>query len=697
MCSDATRLTTTRLGGSSGSAQAPRQWSDRGEPEGFCGVSEALSALVRGATLDPARTTTTRSEGGTVATWFQWAPSPSRKRDPVATWVRDHHLTLAGLSPRTRTSASVALFLCAVSSGLLLAHWYADQSARSDVEVSTARLAASVVLAYAGHVLAALALCVGSTLIAVASLSPQWRMPRLTQLLLSWVAINLIAGPLIYAGQGLATIPSALATLSRLTSWIALLTVLVVTARCMARRPPRSMLMALTFLLPFVAAAINTIVIGAVRGWGIGKFPYQPMYVSSRFLLWYLAFTVLPVIVLWLTVEGLRLNRDVGVRLVTLARVTPRRVALLAGAKVAIVVLLLAAVPGTLTDAAGQNGLSILSVLTCLPLALGLVVVLALENRWQLQERSFEHASRLLVVMAAAWCSVWAVSYGLATLFLMLVLRPLNLIGYLICSVVAVLAVTGRILIRRRWVVGCFAVALAATLSVLPSLGMDPTITFPVSVEDLLGTLATTVGWFSGVSSVLLPVAVLVCVLLWRRDLIVAAVIVVLASAWVALSARLEPLALDLALCVLIVLAAYWSAQRSVRTLAVQELALLALVVGSIAYAPLMTSLLPGAAVDILKPLVFVAPIVLMFTLDAPMLNERGPTRRIRVLGVIGGACFLSGVALSWSISADAEDAFAFVELGKGLFTLPMALALVVLSSSALRNLEGGPGVPAAN
>ena len=651
-------------------------------------VSTMLPASRRGATVDATRTTTWPGRGIEVASRFGWAPPRIPKSEIAVRWVSEHRLHLTGLTVRTRLSASLALIVCAATSLVLVVYWHLAQTTGPLDDISTARLVALVVTSYLGYVLVALALSLGSSLIAVASISSRWRLPRLTQLLLAWVAINLIAGPIVYAEQGLALAPPAVAALGRLPAWSALVAVLVVTFRCLAGRPPRPVVIALTFFSPFAAVVLNATLVGAVRGWGIGEFPYQPVFVSTKFVLWYLPLTVLPVIVIWLTVEGLRMNRDIGVRMITRIRVTPGRMAVFACAKITVLMVILLALPGSVVEAAHRSGISMVTLLACLLLGLVVLVVLALEDRWHLEEKSFGQAARLLVLIAAAWCAVWAVSYGVASLSWVLLRQPLNLAGYLALGFVAALMVVHRFPALLRWVLWGLAVALVAVLSSLPGLVTQPVFISADLADGLQPMLDETVSWLSWTSSILLPVGVLVGALLFRRDLTSAALIVVFASAWVAISADLTPLALDLALTVPILAAAFWRSPKRASVLTVHELALLTIVMFGIAYAPLLSALLPGPVLDILKPLAFVAPVVLLFTMDAGLFNTPGPSRRMRVLGATGGACFLLGVALSWVLVRDAEDAFAFIDLGKGLFTVPMALVLVVLTSSTLRKMQ---------
>ena len=133
----------------------------------------------------------------------------------AAAWVNEHRLRLTGLTARTKLSASLALFVCAMTCVTLVAHWYLGRRADA-LALSPSWVVASVITQYVGYVLVALAFSVGSSLIAVASFSSRWRLPRLTQLLLAWIAVSLIAGPIVYAEQGLALATPAVAALGRL-------------------------------------------------------------------------------------------------------------------------------------------------------------------------------------------------------------------------------------------------------------------------------------------------------------------------------------------------------------------------------------------------------------------------------------------------------------------------------------------------
>jgi hypothetical protein len=339
--------------------------------------------------------------------------------------------------------------------------------------------------------------------------------------------------------------------------------------------------------------------------------------------------------------------------------------------------------------------------LLVLPFAAATFWILSREERLGLRERSYAQGA---VGLAVAFLSVLAptVVYGLYMEGLLFGGNPLQLLGGACVLIVAMLLWRSR----RRWdwrrtIALCSAAALLA--SCLPLLAyldlVGPVVARTREVVQrqlwassdqflsgrfLIGSLIAALTAFMVVltrPALRQPALFVLAVVLWGVP-----TFVLPRLGW---PLEINPIAFDvvLSVCIALFLLAWWRGwQASVRP---AELALLLVVTSAVIYAPVLKGFLDPVWWEVFLPFAFIAPAVTQLTLDVAPLNANGTGRERRIFATIGAMCLAFGLVIITLMArgpAYSLSLFTYlVDLGSGLSTIPFAVLLVAITSTALQ------------
>ncbi len=254
------------------------------------------------------------------------------RADDALRWLDARHLKLRGLDRRTRWAVIVGLVTAAIAAVVMIITSLGGPTlANKPCQLSRAGLRQAI--GAAGVAVGSSAL--GLVLIAGSGAVAPWRLPRTR-----FVAVLLI--PLLLALVALITFPVtgsgwAFVTKSHIRAvwpFLALMVLLMIMVATRLRGPRSATATALTVLVGFAGF------VGYVLGtWAsLGACPAALVTGDSLALIGFFAMVGIPVLLIWLGVEGLRLSSTIGAH--ALGRFSERRLlSVLLAVKVAVIVI----------------------------------------------------------------------------------------------------------------------------------------------------------------------------------------------------------------------------------------------------------------------------------------------------------------------------------------------------------------------
>ena len=535
--------------------------------------------------------------------------------------------------------------------------------------------------------MAVVSTALGLVLIAGAGAVAPWRLPRTR-----FVGVLLI--PLLLALVALVTFPVTgsgwtFVTKSHIRAvwpFLALVVLLMIMVATRLRGPRSAAASVLTVLVGF--AGFVGYVLGTVASLGIC--PASMVTGDNLALIGFFAMVGVPVLLIWLGVEGLRLSSNIGAQALTRFSEGTLLSVLLA-VKVAVLVtagllIMLRRAPGWLAVLSPGR----------LALAIAVVVVLLIMTLLTREERiigsgpdDFTTVSRGFALLVAMTL-VTIPAYGVIGMLAALPGRPALALALIITVVVAVLA--GLLLRRRSPLAGIVVIVVGAVSSyalLLWSYAHSGQFQLPALFAS--GVTQRRLGLLLGIPLALGLVGV---VLLLRRRryrghrvFFVALLVWVLVTTALPLLVTSHPgtnaIAVDVVATAAILVLAITIRLGWQQSVSAYELVLLLITTTVVVEGPVLISALPPSWNTPLLIFAFLIPAIAALTVEAGALSDTSD-RRERVLTRVGIICLSYGLA--GILASTALNPLQFLQQSAGLMNgvsaLPFAVVLVAVMSA---------------
>ncbi len=616
-------------------------------------------------------------------------------RERGSGWLRRHHLSLHGFTRRDRFVVLIGVLIAAIAAVTMIK--------TSSVGPTLGQLscfpgsgrvmpAADLRAALTAAAISMISLTYGLAVIAGAGARTPWTWRRLRYGLVMSVPFLLTAFTLVVAPPGGAGWRVAAAEQVR-TGWafVALVLIVMVLVATRLQGPPNG------------AASALLVVIGCL-GFGVCAIALRLVMTtcqSAAFVsgglgaIGFLALAGLPVLLIWLAAEGLKLSSSVG----TWAsdRLAPRP--LLAGL-LAVKLLVVLSAAALVARGAASPWLAGLAptrwaIGLAVPVAVLVLVLLAQEQRLiGAGPEEFNVVSRGFAFVAAGMFSVLAI-FGVLTVLSGLPGRPQLALALIVTIGVAAIAAA---MLRR------FPSAVAVTITTVAVLTCNLLVQFayaratPFQLAPFFTRSLSTgrLGGLLGLGLLLTVVALLVMLVVIRRNrrylVFLGAVL-----GWIVISVALpaairthpgtNAVAVDLVLTVFIVVLAVRARRRPDQAVSEFELLLLLITTTVVIEGPVLIAVLLDQLKFLQTPLLilaYVSPAIAVLTVEAGTLNT-GPHRRERVLiriGVMGASYGLLGALASTGVNP-LSLLQSIGSVVSGMTALPIAIVLVAVTSAA--------------